>query len=457
MHILSYIFHPRASLRLFSDRLRTRVLRTAPAVLRLMRKSSFAMGAETVGLHILMAEHRLSGGTELTAEVRKRLPQVMAHLKILVFPIDISRVPRNRAFRAIVLQAPVVEADRIYKGVLLIKFTETFRFFYHHVDVAKLLRYFRVVLEPSWSGYCLPEILFWSQYGQPVVVEASELTDRRFLEELGTTLVPISVGASDWVDHRVFRPLGVERDIDVIYIANLSPIKRVHVYLRALGEIVARRGSIRAALVLSSWGGNKATFDDLLDLYSLRDQVSVFMNLSQPELNGLLNRAKLSVLLSKKEGSNKTLFESMFAGTPVLLIEDNIGVNKDYINQHTGVLVAERDLPAAIERFMDGSPVPSPRTWAMENIAPELTTRKLEGLLNRLYIRDDIASAPLWVKVNAPEATYMDPAVAQQMPHIADTLDCFSRYTEEGKTEEATHARMSALYGYDALKAVLQR
>jgi glycosyltransferase involved in cell wall biosynthesis len=236
------------------------------------------------------------------------------------------------------------------------------------------------------------------------------------------------------------------RDIDVIYVANLSPIKRVHVYLRALGEIVARRGSVRAALVLSSWGGDQRTFDELLELYSLRRHVSVFMNLSQSALNELLNRSKLSVLLSRKEGSNKTLFESMFSNTPVLLIKDNIGVNKDYINQHTGMLVDDRDLPAAIERFMDGPTVLAPRAWAMDNIAPELSTHKLQVLLDELYPKDTIATAPLWPKVNSPEATYMDPSLAATLPHIADTLECFSLRGKTAATEQSTRQRMRELY-----------
>lgn len=447
MRLLAFIANPRASRRLLTDAARTCALRMAPSLLLLIRKLALAAGATGLGLRVLMAEHRLSGGARLTAEVRRRLPQIFDHLDTLIAPADIAHLPRILHHRAIVLQAPTVSGGRIRRGVLLIKFTESFRFFYHHVDVEKLLRYFRVVLEPSWSGYCLPDILFWCRYGKPVVVQASEPLDRRFLEELDTSLVPICVGASDWVDHRVFQPLGLQRDFDVIYVANLSPIKRVHVYLKTLGEIVARRGSVRAALVMGGWGGDKSTFDELLNLYSLHDQVEVFMNLKQPQLNELLNRARVSVLLSKKEGSNKTLFESMFADTPVLLVKDNIGVNKDYINEHTGMLVAEDEFAAAIERFMDAPPPLSPRTWAMANIAPEITARKLQALLDELYPEDATTTAALWPKVNTPEATYMDPAIAAQLPDIADTMSCFLRRDASDASEESTALHMQNLFG----------
>jgi len=332
-------------------------------------------------------------------------------------------VPKRRA---IILQPPEFDSGVIKKGVLLITFTETFHFFHRHIDIARLQRYFRIVLEPSWSGYCLPEILLWAKQTQPIVVEASEVRDRVFLKALDTCLVPISVGASDWVDHRIFRPLNVPKDYDVIYIANLSPIKRVHVYLRTLKTMLSRGKPARAALVLSSWGGTDRTLEQLLDFYGLRGRIDVFMNLKQPKLNEILNRSKVSILLSKKEGSNRTLFESMFADVPVLLLRNNVGVNKDYINQHTGALVSEKDLPDAIERVGNMTPSLSPRSWAIDNIAPEITTQKLRTLLEAQYSAAEASSAPLWAKVNSPEATYMDPTVSSRVPDITQLLDCFA-------------------------------
>jgi glycosyltransferase involved in cell wall biosynthesis len=440
----SFFRNWRGALWILSDRLRSYAAVAIPLFLAPARRILFLAGCNTIALKMTMLEHRLTSRKDLTAEIRARLPQVLGQAAELM---NISSGNQNLHMRrALILRPPDITSDIIKKGVFLITFTETFQFFHASIDVEKLLRYFRIVLEPSWSGYCLPEILLWTRYHDPIIVQSSEVRDREFLKALGTCLVPTSIGASDWVDHRIFYPLNLPKDYDVIYVANLSPIKRVHVYLRSLKYMMSRGLPIRPALVLSSWGGIQSTFQELLDLYGLSGRIEVFMNLSQPELNRVLNRAKVSVLLSKKEGSNRTLFESMFADVPVLLLRDNIGVNKDYINQHTGFLVSEKELPEAIRRIGSMTEPLSPRRWAMANIAPEVTTRKLEALLAEQPSQDQVSTAPLWVKVNSPEAIYMDPTVWRLVPDIARVLDCFPLSNSVSEPISALDSRIRDLF-----------
>lgn len=241
-------------------------------------------------LQFLMLEHRLSLQDRTTSLIKDRLPQIIDALPDLVPPPDPLLSLDGEEFRAIVLRPPTHTKGIFRRGVLLIKFTETFRFFFHRLDIEQLLRCFHVVLEPSWSGYCLPEILLWTRYKDPIIVQASEVRDREFIEALGTNLVPIEVGASDWVDHRIFRPLDVPKIYDVIYVANLTAMKRVNVYLRALSEIKKRRPNVRAAIVLSSWGGNREAFEQMLRHYGVVDHLTVLMNQTQAQLNELINR-----------------------------------------------------------------------------------------------------------------------------------------------------------------------
>jgi len=425
---------PRAIKRILEDRVHNWLGEHGSGCLAPFRWLAGVSHGKACYLRLLMAEHRLSDTPRLTRLVRERLSDIRACSRSLVGPPQLYELPKDRTFRALVLSMPRVCNGRLQRGVMLIKFTETFRFFFHLIDVAALLHYFKIVLEPSWSGYCLPEVLFWTAYDEPVIVQASEQRDRQFLTELRTNLVPIPIGASDWVDYRVFHPLGYERTYDVIYVANLTPIKRVHVLLNAL-RIAARRGHpLRAIIVLSSWGGNQSAFEQMVDFYGVRSQVTVLMNLNHPQLNEWVNRARVSVLLSRKEGSNKTLFESMFAGTPVLLLKNNIGVNKDYINQHTGRLVNEPELAdTLVELSRRVHPELSPREWALAHIAPELSTRKIEELLERL--EPGRVALPLFVKVNSPEAVYMQPQEASGVPPLHQVLGCFMRSAGAGAAE----------------------
>jgi len=112
------------------------------------------------------------------------------------------------------------------------------------------------------------------------------------------------------------------------------------------------------------------------------------------------------VLLSLKEGSNRALFEGMFAGTPAILLEKNIGVNKDYINEKTGKLVKERELAESIIHFKKYWQSYDPRSWAMNNISPEKTTEKLVAAINYIDKGVKFTLGDIDTKVNQPEVGY---------------------------------------------------
>lgn len=430
---MTLLANRKAIYRIIEDKLRLCFADRGAGIVAVARRLSHPFGTRLQYLNLLMLESRLSSGSRTTYLIAKRLPEIQGQLPHLVnHPTPDYSLDRD-GFRAIVLRAPRWSHTGFQRGVMLIKFTETFRFFFHQIDIDRLLQYFRVVLEPSWSGYCLPEILMWTCYSDPIVIESSEARDRAFLTALNTNLKPIEIGASDWVDHRVFRPLGTPKLFDVIYVANLTPMKRVNVYLKALKTIRKSHPNFRAAIVLSTWGGNQVAFEQMVRLYKLEKNLTVLMNQTQSQLNELVNQSRVSVLLSRKEGSNKTLFESMFADTPVILISNNVGVNKDYINEHTGILATESELPGAILKVANDARF-RPREWAMENISPERSTAKLEAKL--VEIGDSPEGVQLHVKVNTPEATYMDPDVALTMPPITSVLRAFLLGSERSKTEE---------------------
>jgi glycosyltransferase involved in cell wall biosynthesis len=395
-----------------------------------------------IHLRLLMLEHRLSRSGSCTPAVKKHLRDILRCMPELMGQPERHISLTSGEFRALILKAPSCEGDRIFKGVLLVKFTETFRYLYHHIDIPSLLKYFHVVLEPSWSGYCVPEILFWTAHKEHVFVQASEELDRQFLCQINSNLVPMEFGASDWVDHRVFRPISTPKIYDAVYIANLSPIKRVHIFISAVARATRQRPGFRSALVLSSWGGRRGEFEQLLKHYGVGDQITVLMNQPQERLNEILNQSRVSVLLSRKEGSNKTLFESMFAGTPVLLLRGNIGVNKKYINDATGRIVDERDLVDALLAAADDQLPKHPREWAMKNISPEITTAKLQTVIARYDPHYSTAQTALTPKVNAPEAEYMHEADRRNMADVTRVLRCFLR----GDTGADLHSKVRSCF-----------
>jgi len=379
---------------------------------------------EVHSLDALMKSHRFRPSSRLTVRVKRELPALHNVMEALIEKPWSERL-EEVGRRSIVLKKPRLHGEKLEKGVLLVAFTFNFPFFYRHIDCGALLREYHVVLEPSWSDYCQPSFLFWTRFDEPVVVQATEPRDRKFLHELGSNLHAVPFGASNWVDSRLFHPLeGAAKDFDVVYVANYSLRKRHHLLLRALRQLRPHR--LRAALVCHSWGNGKESLHRLATHYGVENQVEWFEDLPPDEVNAVLNRSKCSVLLSRQEGSNRSLFEGFFASVPGILLSGNIGVNKEYVNSETGLLIEERELPSALLYLRDRWRDFRPREWAQDHISPPATTRKLAAVLRNLQPEEPWTQDPV-PKVNRPELFYFDEEDGQRLPAAAEVLRRFLR------------------------------
>jgi hypothetical protein len=254
---------------------------------------------------------------------------------------------------------------------------------------------------------------------------ASDERDRLFLERLGTNLHPVAFGCCDWVHPAVFRPLeGMEKQFDAVMVARWWMMKRHHALFRAV------RGpddpSFRLALVgrrlrISPEG---PTIRALLDAYGIARQVTIYEELTQDDLNVVLNTAKVNVLLSRHEGCNRALFEGFFAGVPGLALERNVGIRKLYITPTTGRLVAERDFGLALTHFRTHWREYAPRPWAEKSIGAEVTLAKLNALLREWALaRGEDWSVDAVGKYNAPRLRYYpDAAVGRGFPTMTELI-----------------------------------
>jgi glycosyltransferase involved in cell wall biosynthesis len=386
----------------FAEYAATLISKMAPALLFLGYRIARLVGLKGVACRMLLSASRTSNSERYTDVVREKLYEIQAQLPSLV-----SQAPAVEEIvtRCIVLREPTQQGSRHRKGVLLITFTRSSAFFFRELDLGRLTAEYHIVLEPSWAGYGDADILCWTTIPERILVQAPERRDRIFLSSLASNLVPADFGAGDWVDHRIFRPLpGVTKRFDAAYVANFGRYKRVHVFLRTLARVARTRPHFTAALVFGAWGTARAQVDALLDFYGVRDRVTVFERLSPEGVNEVYAQSRFTVLLALKEGSNRALFESMFADVPVVVLQENIGVKKEHINGATGVLCPERMLVDAFVGMSERAERFSPRAWALENISPAVTTQRLWRLVAEIEGAAD--SPALKVKTNAPEVRY---------------------------------------------------
>jgi glycosyltransferase involved in cell wall biosynthesis len=248
-------------------------------------------------------------------------------------------------------------------------------------------RYY-LVLEPSWSGFCDINVLLFTQKQRAIFVGAIEPRDKAFLSNVGTNFIPVHFGNNTWVDHRVFRPIkGLNKDIDVVMVAGWGGYKRHWAFFAALRELRKRRISTKVALIGYPLDRTIADLRRLAELFGVSDLIEFHEWLGPEEVNRLLNRAKVNVLWSRREGSPRSIIEGMFAGVPCILREGfNFGHRYDYINPQTGRFASEYNLADILLEMIENYPHFSPREWVLEHMSCQRSTALLnEAMRSTAY------------------------------------------------------------------------
>jgi glycosyltransferase involved in cell wall biosynthesis len=304
------------------------------------------------------------------------------------------------------------------RGVIHLKFSEVIAALPTLVDLPTLTKYYTMVLEPSWTGLCDPGPLQYSREKKRVIIMAPDAVDHAFISQIGTPLVPINLGPCDWVDPRVAEPfLGSQKEFDIVVNSNWAPWKRHFVLFDALRRMPR---NVRVALIGGTWdGGDLNRIFRLARYYGVHNQITAFQFIPFSEVMRIVSASRCSVLLSLKEGANRSLAESMFCNVPVLLLAEHVGgITKNVVDQ-TGLIVPEREIVRGLQNLLavaDQLPV---RKWALDNISCLRSSATLNQKLKDVSVLEgeewtlDIAA-----RANSPESTYYFPEDLQRLaPH----------------------------------------
>jgi len=296
------------------------------------------------------------------------------------------------------------------KGVILLKYLDTYVRLEKYYNVGKILSDYEIVLELSYYGSCRPEVLQFLRYlNNNVFVGLVEDIEIDFIKRLNANLIPVDFSSSTWVDDRVFVPSNNNSKIyDCIMVGTWDPVKRHHLLFKAISKI--NDPEFKAAIVGVAWGGTREKIEDMISYYGLKNRIDLFENASVPEVNNLINQSKVLILASLKEGGNKSIIESMIADTPVIVLSRHIGINHSWINKQTGMKARPENLHEALTHFRTEYANYSPRKWALENISCKISTAKLESAIkNSTASKGELWQNSLAVKVNrGPIAVYYD-------------------------------------------------
>jgi hypothetical protein len=306
--------------------------------------------------------------------------------------------------RAFVLKEPSGNE----KGVVLLKFNETFSMLNKLYDVKKIIQDYYIVFERSYYGICAPEILQYIEHRESnFIVGASLKEDKGFLDRLNMNLIACDFASNTWVDDRKFKYRKTEKVFDAILIAVWDDIKRHSILFSAVSKI--NDSNYRICLIGRRWGRDRNYIEELISYYGISERVDIFEGIPQDEVNSLLNKSKVNLLLSIREGGNKSIVEGFFADVPAIVLDDVMGINRLWINESTGKISTKADLKDNLLWFRNNYSKFNPRKWAEENISCKISTAKLEQAIKRIAEKNDEPfTRGLAVKVNRPESEYYE-------------------------------------------------
>jgi hypothetical protein len=379
--------------------------------------------------------HQLCGVARLMADDDTALCRVERRIRRRAEAVDLGSVDWSefvpgmddpRISKAAVLKPRISPRE---PGAVFISFEDQWAKLLKQGDLAGFARDYALVVSPTWCPpHSVVNCLFPNAYPGPVYSLISNPRDLSIFPRLSSKYAMVPLYASSWVNPEYFapRPRSV-RDIDIVMVANFGKYKRHHALFRALGQMPGTR----AVLVGQSQGGRTAdTIRSEAGWYGVADRVKVLSHVTNETLADCLCRAKVSVILSRREGSCVVVAESLFADTPVALLEGAEVGSAAFINERTGRFVPENDLAAGLTDFLDRAETYTPRHWAESNISCFRSTE----VLNRLLQEQQRARGGEWTRDLAPICWRPDPQLVRP---------------EDASWERAERERIKSLYGIE--------
>jgi len=267
------------------------------------------------------------------------------------------------------------------RGILLVSFENELLKIVSSPSFPQIEENYQIVFIPSWQPfYSAPLFLLAAKAKYDYFIMPSSLSDMPLCKEMGDTCVTIPFHAASWVNEDFYPEQDVQKDVDLVMIANFSKYKRHWRLFEALKELPKNLTVCLAGVPLRS--RTKQSLLKEAEAFGVQDRIRILEGLEDHEIKNLLARSKIFCALSHKEGSYIAVAESLMAGTPVGMYKNALIGTRSYINSETGVFF-EPSTPLAPQliTFIDISKNMNPSKWARANISAGKNNEKLNRIL----------------------------------------------------------------------------
>jgi hypothetical protein len=364
---------------------------------------------------------RLASSESLVEKAESEIARQLAGLAPSSLPWD-EFVPDFRAQeipKAIILKRYISERE---KGVLFVSFdTQMARL--AKANLPELARRYTLVLAPQWSRpHSVSAYLFPLVWPDRIVSLISNERDLVYMPRINGKYQMVRLYASSWVDPRAYSPVPhSEKTIDIFMLANFGKYKRHHALFAALRDLPREYRVVLNGQ--SETGRSKETILAEAEMFGVKGRFEVEENVTDRQLNFNIVHSKISIILSRREGSCVAVVESIFANTPVGVYRDAEVGSRAFINQHTGRLLEHHGLGTQLSQFVQQSAGYEPRKWALEN---SLACRSSSKTLNEVLKQNAASDGMDWTEDIADLHWRPDPRYCE----TSDLDRLFSEYPD---------------------------
>ncbi len=283
--------------------------------------------------------------------------------------------------RSVILKAPGPGSE---KGVLLMTFEYNWaklllgldecgrRWFDEHYDL---------VLSTSWSPTDYAVLgLAAACLKREIFVQSCNYGEIEAIEAFHPRLRCLQTLPCDWINPELYLPRPpAERVTDIVMVANWGEFKRHWELFRALRRMPA---DLKIVLIGQREPGRSTeTIRRLASDFGVPQILEIHESLPIAEVARHQCKAKVSVIMSRREGCCVAAVESLFAGCALAMREDAHVGPLAYINAQTGCRLRPARMHEDLMSLLERSCRLTPRQWAVDNIACHISREKLNTLL----------------------------------------------------------------------------
>jgi glycosyltransferase involved in cell wall biosynthesis len=145
------------------------------------------------------------------------------------------------------------------------------------------------------------------------LIALSDYLAKEFKTNYGITPKHVISGA---VDPDLFKPQPDERDVDVLGVGSLIPLKQYHLFIETICFLKERQPNIKA--MICGKGPEMKRLKDLAIACKLENNIVFKGELSHPEILEQMQHAKILLHPSNYEGFSTVLSEALYAGAHVV-------------------------------------------------------------------------------------------------------------------------------------------